>query len=742
VKTNVNFLIRQYLIIFGSAVLATGLLLGYFFWTSYRQTEAAVQADLQNTATIVETRLVATLQRADGDLRELVTSIPPDALQQSNRERFVAIITKALEARAKLFPELSSYRVYDKDGNDLYYTGLHGARHNIAERSYFIALKAQPATSIYFSESIIGKVTNAPVIALAKPLTDAQGNFRGVLLAAVDLKYYVNLFSELDLGTKGATALRRSEDGTLVARWPIKMEELNRPLRPEHPLHAVIGSGEKSGFMKIVAQTDGVERLYAFKRLADYPFMVLSGRSTEDYLAEWRRFLLIAGSLALAVLAAFGALLYLRMRDQQQEQAITRELLSKSASLQTAMIDLETSRDAAEAASRAKSTFLANMSHELRTPMNAIMGMTDLAMRHASEPRLRDQLGKVMAASQHLLHVINDILDISKIEAERLTLESVSFQIGLVMENLLSLIGNRASDKGLRLSIDLSPEVTHLVLIGDPLRLGQILLNFVGNAVKFTEHGEVKVQGRLIEETPDAVTLRFNVVDSGIGISVEDQVRLFTAFEQADGSTTRKYGGTGLGLAISKRLARLMDGDVGVDSAPGTGSTFWFTVRLAKAAQAGGAAGDAVAPAPTIDGTMVETRLRLDYAGARILLAEDEPVNQEVSRGLLEDVGFQVDIADDGMRAVAMARASRYAVILMDMQMPQMNGVDATRVIRADSLNTTTPILAMTANAFDEDRHVCLEAGMNDHIAKPVDPERLFSALLTWLARPDIPHPD
>jgi CheY-like chemotaxis protein len=265
-----------------------------------------------------------------------------------------------------------------------------------------------------------------------------------------------------------------------------------------------------------------------------------------------------------------------------------------------------------------------------------------------------------------------------------------------------------------------------MALTGDPLRLGQILLNLAGNAVKFTEQGVITLRARLVEDSPSDVLLRIEVEDTGIGIGPEDQKRLFTAFEQADGSMTRKYGGTGLGLAISKRLAQMMGGAVGVASTEGQGSTFWFTVRLGKAT-------DAVSPAPTFMGDTAEAQIKSRYAGTRVLLAEDEPINQEVSRGLLEDVGLAVDLAEDGAEAVSMAKQTPYALILMDMQMPNLNGVEATRAIRALPGYAQTPILAMTANAFDEDRQVCLDAGMNDHIGKPVDPERLFETLLKWL---------
>ncbi len=390
---------------------------------------------------------------------------------------------------------------------------------------------------------------------------------------------------------------------------------------------------------------------------------------------------------------------------------------------------LSIAKEAAEAASRAKSTFLANMSHELRTPMNAIMGMTDLALRHSDDPKLKDRLGKVMQSSQHLLAVINDILDISKIEAERLTLEQVPLPLGPLLENLMHLVVHKAEEKGLRVHFEVAPEAGGLSLLGDPLRLGQILLNLTGNAIKFSAQGAITVRAVVIEDKPADVLLRWEVADAGIGITAEEKSRLFTAFEQADGSMTRKYGGTGLGLAISKKLVQLMGGEIGVDSTPGQGSTFWFTVRLGKTQPRAGA----VSPTPTFSGKAANERLREEYAGTRILLAEDEPINQEVSRMLLEDIGLAVDLAEDGVEALALARTNRYALILMDMQMPNLNGVDATKAIRALPGYAETPILAMTANAFEEDRQVCMAAGMNDHLGKPVDPVKLYQVLLQWL---------
>lgn len=405
-----------------------------------------------------------------------------------------------------------------------------------------------------------------------------------------------------------------------------------------------------------------------------------------------------------------------RQRRDTQELEDHRHHLSELVEART--LALERATQAAQAANQAKTAFLANMSHEIRTPLNAISGLTYLMRRESRDLRLSGQLDKVSGAAEHLLAVVNQVLDLSKIEAGKLQLEPEAFTLDTMLETVTTVLGPKAADKQLAFRVEIEPALRARALYGDSQRIAEVLINFAGNAIKFTDRGEVTLSVLRRGASPGTLNLRFEVRDTGIGIDPQDLPRLFQEFEQADVSTTRRYGGTGLGLVISRRLAELMRGEVGVRSTPGQGSTFWLDVPLQKVGSA-----DA--------GTAARLTEAGSFEGLRVLLVEDNPVNVEVAVAMLEGLDLEVDVARNGSEALASADPQRHALVLMDVQMPVMDGLAATRELRRKGW--TRPILAMTANAFDEERDRCLQAGMDDHIAKPVVAAHLQATLRRWL---------
>jgi len=435
--------------------------------------------------------------------------------------------------------------------------------------------------------------------------------------------------------------------------------------------------------------------------------------------------------IAVVVAICLETLLILTLASVNRKRKHSMALLEEAhASLEDKVaertVELATAKKEADNANQAKSDFLARMSHEIRTPMNAILGLSHLALKAGSSADQHHYLTNIHLSAQTLLRLINDILDLSKISSGKLELERISFSIPQILDNIGSIMMFKAENKGIALRFQVAPDLPPTV-VGDGFRLRQVLLNMVSNAIKFSERGEIVISVARASASDDPLRLRFAVMDSGIGMTPDQQARLFQPFSQGDNSITREYGGTGLGLAICRQLVEMMGGEIGVESSLGQGSTFMFTLPFDLASESGNE------PVPQLFAATAP--LSLPLAGARVLVVEDNDINQQVARGYLEELGLAVEIVSNGQQAIELLSrgAGRFAAVLMDLRMPGIDGCETTRVIRKTLGEQALPVIAVTANASEADRQRCLAAGMNDHLGKPYTPEQLLATLERWI---------
>ena len=686
----------------------------YSIIKSRQRYERAAEVSSRNLAHVLAAEIGGSFDKIDLILLTLLDEVEN---QLSKGDINGLTINTIIDRQKNRAPELNGIRIVNSQGENAYGTDVKGVHSSIADRPYYQRLRADPNAGLIITEPTLGRVSKKWSIILARRVNKPDGSFGGLIYGAINLDQLLRTFSSINIGRNGSISLR-DDTMKLIARYPEPKDMRGGGLKnPSPELQLTFQSHYDEASYHSSNGFDKILRIYSFHRIENYPLYIIAGLAAVDYLESWNVevgiisilcvvFFLISFIIAQIILKSF------------------RVHLDDLDHLRILNVELDNSKKIAESANLAKSLFLANMSHEIRTPLNAIIGISELLENNPEKKDTKELLKTLRHSSNALLSIINDILDLSKIEASRMTLESAPIDLHRCALESLKIVSFFAEKNTLRLDLVFDPTLPDY-LTGDEGRLRQVLINLLTNAIKFTKVGSVTLSLSLLNEDKvegDSQRVEFAVSDTGSGIAMtaENMAKLFSNFSQLDNSASRQHGGTGLGLSISKKIVEMMGGSISVESIPGQGSTFRFSLPITQK-----------------DLSEVRTFRNADSAqyqkdrlSMKILVADDNLVNLKIIIMMLKRLGYEASPALNGHEVITALENSSFDLILMDVQMPIMNGLETTTLICSKYPLATRPvIIALTANASEEDRQMCLSSGMDGYLSKPITMEKLAEAI-------------